>query len=40
MRDMLYLTDRRGVMRHVHPAGKLAPDTDGFRVAREDRCHA
>jgi len=29
-----FLIDRRGVIRHVHRGGKLAPDTDDFRVMR------
>ncbi len=29
-----FLIDRRGVIRHVHLGGKLAPDTDDFRVMR------
>jgi hypothetical protein len=29
-----FLIDRRGVIRHVHQGGKLAPDTDDFRVMR------
>ena len=29
-----FLIDRRGVIRHVHPGGKLGPDTDDFRAMR------
>ncbi|MGH8634291.1 MAG: hypothetical protein ACRET7_09180 [Burkholderiales bacterium] len=29
-----FLVDRRGVIRHVQPGGKLAPNTDDFRVMR------
>ncbi len=29
-----FLIDRRGVIRHVHLGGKLAPDTDDFRAMR------
>ena len=29
-----FLIDRLGVIRHVHLGGKLAPDTDDFRVMR------
>ncbi len=32
-----FLIDRRGVIRHVHLGGKLAPDTDDFRVMRAKR---
>ena len=29
-----FLIDQRGVIRHVHLGGKLAPDTDDFRIMR------
>ncbi|MGH8590320.1 MAG: hypothetical protein ACREXX_13635 [Gammaproteobacteria bacterium] len=29
-----FLINWRGLIRHVHLGGKLAPDTDGFRVMR------